>query len=225
MSSLIAVQDNLAAFNATLRRYLFLTQKSPDEVLERKGKDIGIKLFQGFYAKRWKGSRTGKGVAWKELKARSKEGEGIKLRPGIQADPAAPQTYMAYRKIRGAFGSVRKLLVPMKTSEYQKKVFAELRMRQSGIGVLGASFLWTRKLSNQERGTFYVRNKTGKALGSASHTPGEFEIIGDVAGQHDVSERYGVEAQALSNAREDMVKYFNEKHLENYKAAFGEAPK
>lgn len=229
MSATITVESNMKEFNALFARYLLFTSKLPGEALEHKGRDIGIKLYQGFSAHRWRGSRRGRGIAWRELKQRSKlrpaKGSGIRLRVGIKPSDVAPETHLVYRKLTGASGKSRKLLTQRKTSEHQKKVFAELSLRQGGIGVLGASFLWFRRRSNQQRGTFYVRNRTGRPLGYVDRGSDYFQIVGLVDGLAETDLRYQVVAGAIATAREDMVKYFNDRHLERYRRIFGEDPR
>jgi hypothetical protein len=227
MSATVTVESNMKEFNALFARYLLFTSKLPEEALEKKGRDISIKLYQGFYAHKWRGSRKGRGIAWRELKQRSKLNprKGIRLRPQSQPSPKAPDTHMVYRKVAGASGKTRKLLTVRKTSEHQKKVFSELSRRQGGIGFLAASFLWFRRRSNQQRGTFYIRNRTSRPLGYVDRGPGYFQIVGLVDGLAEVDLRYQVVAGAISTARDDMVKYFNDRHLERYRRIFGEDPR
>jgi hypothetical protein len=222
--SAFTIQHNIEKFSERLSVYMALSRKTPDEVLEKKGKDLGIRLYQGFRARRWKGSRkVGTGVAWRELRARSRQGRGVKVRAMREPSEKAPETYLAYRRLRGAAGTVRRLLVRQKTSVWQKRVFAELQARQRGIGVLAASFLWFRYRANNARGRYLVQNKTKRVLGWVEKGEGYLRIAGETEGLARTDARYQVVNTAIAEASADMVPYIERKYAEIFGKAFGGA--
>lgn len=223
-----SIQTNLEAFNSTLARYMAFTSKLPQEALEKKGRDLGIQIFKGFSERKWGGGgKRSKALARAELDARTARGEGTLVRSALLKEYTSKRATILHdrryakwsKNERGYLSSTRAAV-----SLWQSFVGREINLRQRGIGVLAASFLWFRKRSNQSKGTFYVRNKTGKPLGFAEVLDGSFRIVGETAGLSEVDARYGIVAGALSAARDDMVKYLKDRHAETYFKVFGEMP-
>ena len=96
----------------------------------------------------------------------------------------------------------------------------ELAARESGIGVLAASFLWYRKRSNNAMGTFLVPNRTGKPLGYVERTENAMRIVGETPGLGTVDAKYSVVVGAINTATADMVDYITRKERELFSQAF-----
>lgn len=219
MSS-IEVQHQFPQLQSALQHYIHLSNLTADEVLEKKGRDLGIRLYMGFRSARWRGSRRGQGgIAWREMRRRAKASQGIRLRPGLQPSPAAPATYVRRQRVKGARGGTRRAQVTVQTSEHQKKVYAELMLRQQGIGVLAASFLWVRRRTSKDRGTYFVRNKTGRVLGYVEKGDGSLRIVGVNDALSMVDERYGIVRTAVEEVTADTMQYVERKMSEAFDLA------
>lgn len=235
----IGIQHNFASFNSTLARYIQATSKSVEDVLEAKGRDLGIRLYRGFSAHRW-GRGSSRNLARAELAARRAKGQGTRVRPALLA---------IYKSERSAFNSSlrsvgqllrkartsgtadqisgkfeeRSLLRKLRSHLWRNIVGREVDTRQAGIGVLAASFLWFRKRSSQARGTYYQRNRTGQPLGYVHRAAGLFQIVGQTAGLTQVDARYGIVRGALDGAEKDMLVYLDRKARSNLAKLFGGA--
>lgn len=218
---MISTETNMAAFQSTLAEYMTLTKLTPDEVLEKKGRDLGIKLFEGFRA-----HKLGAGIARSELKSRTAAGEGTRVRGSLLAE------YLSKRaEVRGAIksfigpilGKDRLRQIKQKVKLWQSFVGREVRLRQRGAGVLAASFLWFRSRSNNAQGKFFVKNRTGRPLGYVEKGEGYLRIVGETEGLALVDSKYGIVAAAVDRARQDMVVYVNQKQSQLARALFKEA--
>lgn len=210
----IRTETNLAAFNVVLTRYMDATGKLPDEVLEKKGRDIGIKLFQGFSAHKFGGpGKKRAGLARAELAARTAAGDGTKVRASLMKEYFAKRGQLRAEST-GTLGNINR-----RVRLWQSIVGREIALRQRGIGVLAASFLWFRGRTSKARGTYYVRNKTGRALGSVEKGNGFLRILGYTEGLAGVDVRYGIVSRALNEARADMLIYVERKERELIRAA------
>lgn len=185
------LQRNLRAYAAVRNR------KSIQEILAQKGNDLRIKLFQGFWAQRWK--RGTKGGGFKLLNELSKAGKGILVRLMTLVSPWAG-------KIPATDKNGRALNI------WQKLVAQEMIRRQSGVGVLGVSFLrkrWAFKGATK----FLVENRTkgfGKAV-TFELKDGEFILSGFTPGLARVASRYGLITGALKNISADIEEYLDKK--------------
>jgi hypothetical protein len=222
------IETNLSAFNSTLARYLEFTSKLPSEALEHKGRDLGIKLYQGFSRRKWGGDgKKRAGLARAELATRTAQHVGTTVRRSLLKEYLGLRgRILADRRRAKQKGSISGQLTSIRKAVrlWQQFVGREISLRQRGIGVLAASFLWFRSRSSQARGTYYVRNNTGRPLGGVERTEGSFRIFGETAGLAEVDARYGIVAGALAIARDDMVTYLKERHAEGYFKLFGEMP-
>lgn len=233
----LGLQHNLASFNSTLARYIAATSKSVDEALEAKGRDLGIRLYRGFTAHRW-GRGRGKNIALAEQAARRAQGRGTRVRPSLlakyQSERAAFNSSLRSvgQRLRQARTSGtldqksgaledRALLRRLRSNLWRTIVGREISTRQSGIGVLAASFLWFRKRSSQAKGTYFVRNRAGNPLGYVHRAAGLFQIVGQTEGLTQVDARYGIVRTALQGAEQDMLVYLNQKAIANLRSAFG----
>ena len=234
---MISIETSLASFNAQLARYMELSKKLPNQILEKKGRDLGIKLFEGFREHQFGGNPKRKGIAAEELRQRSSQGRGIRVRPSLRKRYEQGREYLTYRVRSFGQGARRSLLLSdyreakrdgraarkRRSALWKKTVGMELAARESGIGVLAASFLWFRKRSNNSMGTFLVPNRTGKPLGYVERTENAMRIVGETEGLAATDAKYHVVAGAINTATADMVDYITRKERELFNMAFSNA--
>lgn len=238
---MITIETSLDAFNAQLARYMQLSKKLPDEILEKKGRDLGIKLFEGFREHQFGGNPKRKGIAAEELRQRSArgraKGNGIRVRPSLRKRYEQGREHLTYSVRSSGQVARRSLLLSdyreakregraarkRRSALWQKAVGMELAARESGIGVLAASFLWYRKRSNNARGTFMMPNRTGKPLGYVERTENAMRIVGETPGLGTVDAKYSVVVGAINTATADMVDYITRKERELFNMAFSNA--
>ena len=238
---MISIETSLASFNAQLARYMELSKKLPNQILEKKGRDLGIKLFEGFREHQFGGNPKRKGIAAEELRQRSArgraKGNGIRVRPSLRKRYEQGREHLTYSVRSFGQGARRSLLLSdyreakregraarkRRSALWQKAVGMELAARESGIGVLAASFLWFRKRSNNSMGTFLVPNRTGKPLGYVERTENAMRIVGETEGLAATDAKYQVVAGAINTATADMVDYITRKERELFNMAFSNA--
>ena len=213
----------LGRFEAALQRYAVVTLKSTEEILEKKGRDLGIKLYEEFRARQWGGAGKGRGrtLATAEAEQRYREGRGTRLRPAIKA---------AYLKERAALRHQKRALANTRARGRlrEKYLGRELAARGSGIGVLAASFLWYRNRTTRT-GIVQVPNRTGRPLGRVERGERSLRIVGlgniDKSGSTGigiVDTRYGLTARALARSEADIQVYLDRKARETAAKAFGD---
>ena len=231
----VNVESNIVEFQRAFKRYTELSSRAPEDLMEKKGRALGVALFQGFDAHKFGGAgKKQRGLARAQLAERSADGRGTKVRPSLLA---------AYKSERAAFGSSIRSLGQLARNEIRstqyKQLRAERRMmrkkraglwnrvvgleadaRQAGIGMLAASFLWYRKRQSQAKGTFTVPNRTGKPLGYVDRGEGYLRIVSEVDGIDVVDARYGIVQAALQRETADIAEYLNRKELELFGVAF-----
>ena len=234
---MISIETSLASFNAQLARYMELSKKLPNQILEKKGRDLGIKLFEGFREHQFGGNPKRKGIAAEELRQRSSQGRGIRVRPSLRKRYEQGREHLTYSVRSFGQGARRSLLLSdyreakrdgraarkRRSALWKKTVGMELAARESGIGVLAASFLWFRKRSNNSIGTFLVPNRTGKPLGYVERTENAMRIVGETEGLAATDAKYHVVAGAINTATADMVDYITRKERELFNMAFSNA--
>lgn len=234
---MITIETSLASFNAQLARYMELSKKLPNQILEKKGRDLGIKLFEGFREHQFGGNPKRKGIAAEELRQRSSQGRGIRVRPSLRKRYEQGREYLTYSVRSFGQAARRSLLLSdyreakregraarkRRSALWKKTVGMELAARESGIGVLAASFLWFRKRSNNSMGTFLVPNRTGKPLGYVERTENALRIVGETEGLAATDAKYHVVAGAINTATADMVDYITRKERELFNMAFSNA--
>lgn len=234
---MITIETSLASFNAQLARYMELSKKLPNQILEKKGRDLGIKLFEGFREHQFGGNPKRKGIAAEELRQRSSQGRGIRVRPSLRKRYEQGREYLTYSVRSFGQAARRSLLLSdyreakregraarkRRSALWKKTVGMELAARESGIGVLAASFLWFRKRSNNSMGTFLVPNRTGKPLGYVERTENAMRIVGETEGLAATDAKYHVVAGAINTATADMVDYITRKERELFNMAFSNA--
>lgn len=234
---MITIETSLASFNAQLARYMELSKKLPNQILEKKGRDLGIKLFEGFREHQFGGNPKRKGIAAEELRQRSSQGRGIRVRPSLRKRYEQGREHLTY-SVRSFGQSARRSLLlsdyreakregraarKRRSALWQKAVGMELAARESGIGVLAASFLWYRKRSNNSMGTFLVPNRTGKPLGYVERSENALRIVGETEGLAATDAKHQVVAGAINTATADMVDYITRKERELFNMAFSNA--
>lgn len=207
----LSIQSNLSQFNSALARYLAAHQgrKSVDDLMEKKGRDIGIRLYRGFSARKWGGAgQRPRDLARRELDARVVQGRGIRLRSAIMRDYLAARSTLRAKQQGKELTGAR---IEARTSLWRRFVGRELAARQRGIGVLAASFLWYRTRSSHARGTFYVRNRSRQVIGGVDRDENTFRIHADTPGLEVVNARHQIVATALADATADIEEYFRER--------------
>lgn len=207
------------------RAYDATNKRTTAELLAKKGRDLGIKLFEGFRAVQFGGDPKQRGIARSELAARAATGRGTKVREALM------QRYRSARRdltfsVR-SFGQGRRYATTAaeraearrdgraarqrRADLWRKIVGAEIALRQSGIGVLAASFLMFRNRSSQARGTYQTPNRTGRPLGSVTVTDDSMEIASYATGIGTVESRYGIVDRALNASADDMLVYLRDR--------------
>jgi len=222
----VAVSVDMARFNAALAQYMAKTSKTPAEVLEKKGRDLGIRLFNGFRDRKWGGVGKHPRLARAELAARTATGRGTRVRASLMAEYLSQRTALrsALKSFVGPKTDQQKVSdIKKKVSLWQSFVGKEIGLRQRGIGALAASFLWYRSRSNNAVGTYYVKNRNGVNIGFADRGDGYFRVVSDADGAALVDSRYGIVATALTGMADDMIQYLRERHGIIFQEAFKEA--
>lgn len=230
---MISIDTSLAQFNARFARYAELNKRMPDELLEKKGRALGIALFKGFREHQFGGAPKNKGIAAEEFRARAEKGEGIVVRESLRKRYEQGRDFLTF-SMRSAGQSARYATLKADRQEakrdgraarkrranlWQKAVSMELAARESGIGVLAASFLWFRKRSNNARGTFLVPNRTGKPLGYVERTENAFRIVGETEGLAATDAKHSVIVAAINSEMADLDAYIARKEMENREAS------
>ncbi len=229
----ITLQHDIDRFNSAFRSYLDFTSKQPQEALERKVGNIGLRLFKGFQEHQFGGVPRNRTVAQAELEARTSQGAGTKVRPALMNRYlAAREGLIAERRElrrqrksevkaeRSAFGSSFKgdtaasgaleANAARSRELWQATVESEVKARQSGVGELGAAFLWFRFRGKGEARRL-VANRAGRPIGIVTVGKGEAEIVGDVAGLTVVDGRYGIVSKAINDETDDTLEYIKKK--------------
>jgi hypothetical protein len=224
----LSVESNLAAFNAAFSEYVAYTSKQPQEALEHKLNNLGVALYKGFTAHEFGGVPRRKGVALGELAARTAEKRGTKVRAELlaqyeqQRDALRDESRQMKHDLASFNGSNKdwKGMASALVANGIKRIGAwhaivgkEIKLRQSGIGELGAAFLWYRNRGKGENQRL-VPNRHGQTMGSVTVEEGSATIVGSVAGLTTVDARYGVVAQALSDETDDTMDYIKRKQDE-----------
>lgn len=222
----VTLQSNIDRFNATFQRYVDAWTArgngTLDDALEKKGRDLGIKLFQGFRDRKWGGPGRHPGLARAELDVRAAEGRGIRVRSTLMREYLKARTLLRNFVGPQKRGGVARM-IRAKVRLWQSFVGRELGLRQSGIGVLAVSFLWYRSRKPQS-GVYYVKNRTRRPIGAVEKGDGFLRIIGDALGLSEVDARYGIVAKAISDSEADMLQYFRNIQIKaQFEAAMAQA--
>ena len=190
-------EKELKKLGIVLSAYLEVNKRERQSLIRKKGIDAGIKLHKGFKRQRWKG---GKSVAVREMRRRAKAGKGTKVRDRALS-LNAPNRSKKGRKLNW----------------WQKLVWQETFRRQSGIGVLGVSFLMRRYRKGILQGnpgariTKANRSRKNGIISTIQVSKDRFEITGFFPGTHTVSVRYGILSTAVREVTVDSLQYVKKK--------------
>lgn len=227
----VALQRWAQVFGAYAKR----NKRDVAELIAKKGRDLGIKLYEGFKGVQFGGDPKRRGIARAELDSRTASGRGTRVREALM------RRYQSARKDLGfsvrSFGQAARYAGDRaeraearrdaraarkrRAALWQKIVGAEVALRQSGIGVLAASFLMFRKakrwsISGGEyvgnRTREFTRNRTGQPLGSVSVSEDGIEIASYAKGIGQVEQRYGISSAALDASATDMLIYLRDRN-------------
>lgn len=179
------------------KEYVKVYKKSEDEILNKKGNDLRIQLFKGFWAQRWK--KGNKGGAFKLLKALVAAGKGVYVRLMRLVEPWASQ--LPDKTKSGKPLNIR-----------QKLVAQEMMRRQAGVGILGVSFLRKRWAYRKE--SRYLTTNSTRGFGKAvtfEKRDGEFIITGFTPGLARVAQKYGIINGAIRKVSADIETYLARK--------------
>jgi hypothetical protein len=232
----------LERFQTTLAKYIAGSSRTADEVLEVKGRDLGIKLFRAFRGRQWGGAGLKRNLAKAELARRTALGQGTRVRSRLLD---------AYHAARAKANSVLRSIGQITRADYFKgsidqrlrlnnqrhavraaranlwRLFVgrETALRQKGIGALAASFLWFRSRKNNQQGRFYVRNKYSNRppLGYVDKAPGSLRIVGQTPGLSTVDARYGIVSRALASSEIEMRDWMLQRTLKALNLVGGKA--
>lgn len=186
------------------------------EVLEKKGRDLSVQLYLATNARQWGGAgkikrKQGLVIATAEMRARAAMRIGTRLRPDLLKEYEQQARTLSRETRSGVSRRNRTVKSRDKLSLWQSYVGREIGLRAKGIGVLSVGWLWFRKRSSQSRGTFYVRNKTGRKLGWAHIGENSLWITNRQDGIAEVVERYGIVRQAENAVLKDIGIYMARK--------------
>jgi hypothetical protein len=211
----------LETLSENISKYALVSGLTISEILDKKGNDLRIQLFKGFWNQKFggKGAKK-KDIAFRELARRTKGGLGTLVR-------------LKFLDTQwGEAPSVGKTGRPL--SLWQKLVWQETMRRESGIGILGVSFLSKRfrfrkttdalsGLRTVERYSVANVSKTLGELVRISKDAESFTIHGMTPAMNEISERYGIKTAAINAVNADMRPYLDRKFEEAATAAFKKA--
>lgn len=219
------LETNIAAWNSAFADYVKFTSKTPQEALEHKVKALGIALWRGFTAHQFGGVPRNSGVAVAELAARTASGRGTKIRGSLLAEyqniknslnAKAKSIRQSLKNFGGTLDQWSGLQAATAANRnerigaWQSIVDREVHARQTGIGELGAAFLWYRNRGAGEA-RHLMLNRRGKTIGSVDVSDGVALIAGNVDGMTIVDQRYGVVNQAIADETDDTLKFVKER--------------
>jgi hypothetical protein len=220
----VTVREDIGRLNEELELYSKLSRLTAQQVVDKKGIDLNIKLFRGFWALRIKNGRNAwKGPMFDQAAAR---GWRTKLRKRVVEDEPYLSIYQfGYfsRRVKRKKGTGTK--TEKQRSRRGLLVAQELARRQRGAGLLGITFLQRRWRSNQAQGRFLAVNKS-RGLGtlammeSGPLEDGAFFRLRVFTPCIDtVGEGLGIFATAIRQVREDTTVYLVRKQMEALRKA------
>lgn len=202
MSAVLVDATELDRLNRRMAEYVKASKRTTSYLLDKKGNDLRIALFQEFKEAAWSKTKSNrKSIAFKEFAQRVQQGVGTLVR--------IKQVMPQYQIPTEAKGTGRKL------NWYQRAVMQELIRRTMGIGVLAASFLTKRyRFKGGERYTADVKLKNGQKAITIIKTDEAFQIDGFTPGMGRVAERRGILGKAMRKVSDDIDVYFAKKHAD-----------
>ena len=164
------------------------------------------------------------------------------MRPSLRKRYEQGREYLTYSVRSFGQGARRSLLLSdyreakrdgraarkRRSALWQKTVGMELAARESGIGVLAASFLWLRRgrgsrwsVSHNARvqtgSGALVLNRTGKPLGYTQVSAGMLRIVGETEGLAATDAKHSIVTGAISNVLADMETYISDHEKQSRK--------
>lgn len=170
MSAEVSIEHQLPRLNTALQLYVRATGKTVEDVLRKKGAQLGYALRQEF-----RGLMPVKGTVRSERLAALKAGEGVYIRPSVRKEMAekyqiAPAGGPAlFRKRAGRKAYAGFTLIKGKRMNLQAlAVQRELNVRESGRGFLAQSsrFSFARQMSDLDKAV----SRYGPVLAQAGFT-------------------------------------------------------
>lgn len=200
----------LSRLESNLRAYASVSKLTISEILGKKGNDLRIQLFRGFYEHKLGGKGAKKtNIAFAELKRRTRLGMGTLVR-------------LKYLSDKWTTGLPDRTKDGKPLSRWQRLVYQETERRTAGIGILGVSFLSKRFRYTNRDGKFLASNnsKTLGTLVTITKTDESYTIEAKTPGMEEVSARYGIRENALNKVSEDMEVYLSRKFGEGFARSF-----
>lgn len=222
------LESNIAQWNLAFGEYTKFTSKTPQEALEHKVNALGIALWKGFSGHQFGGKPRDRTVGEKELAARTANHRGTRIRATLMAEyekardglrrkaKALKQSLRGFGGTLDQWSGITSAIADnqeARISAWQSVIGREVHSRQSGIGQLGAAFLWYRRRGKGENRRL-VENRRGKTMGSVEVGEGVALIAGNVDGLNTVDARYGVVAQAIADETNDTLSYIKRRQEE-----------
>lgn len=190
--------SDLDRLNRNLKDYAKIRYKmTEDEILNKVGNDLRVKVFKEFWAKRWKPGKANVSTMARKMAA---GGKGFHVRTNQLVSHWDSRIPKETR--RGNPLNMR-----------QKLVAQELLRRRAGSGLFGVAFLRRRWRYKKERKYLAKNFHTGKIGDAASFRKrdGSFEIEGLKDGMGEVASRYGIENRALRATSANVEVYITRK--------------
>lgn len=202
------ITSTVEEFKAAFARYMEYTRKTPDEALEKKAKNINIRVAKYYQERQFGGLPRKKGIAKSEAMARFAAGQGILVRPSLMAEYRAAKAGMNGKDATGL---------------WQSYVMKEIAKRSQGVGFLGASFLAYRKRSEGQLGQVFAVNQGGRGIGfidkQKTLNGGKMTIASLADGSGTVNERYGIIAAAIADETFEFTQWMDAKDADNKRKA------
>jgi hypothetical protein len=223
------IQSNISEFMAAFARYERYTRKTPDAAMEQKAKNINIRVFDLFRDHEFGGYPRNKEIASEELKSRTGEHIGTRVRAKLLELYQNERQFTASSysgKIAALIGVdvVKRSKLARKfggalVKLWQSIVGREIGQRSAGTGFLAASFLAFKKRSAGEEGAVYVVNQAGGSIGYFLKTAELIEIASLAAGAVTVDQKYGIIAKAIADETAEFTAWMDAKDEANKQAA------
>jgi hypothetical protein len=226
----LAVRHNLDRLGGSLRRYIALSGKSPEEALSKQGGKFAYVL-----SRRLRGLSPAKGEVRRERLEALKSGEGVKVRPRVRE--AIKEKYHAATDIRSkklqivrgrkkAVGSIKRK--GRRINLQALMIARELAVRESGRGFLatGSKFPRTLKVHHAAISKFGVQISQAALAGNGDGATLSFdwsrsqsELSGSAASGLSKPRATAVTALALRDTADDIGVYLQRKDEENLRKA------
>ena len=221
--------EAFARWADVFRRYLATTSKRADEVVRKKGRDLGIRLYKGFEQHKWGGPGKHPGLAVSEQQARQSGGEGTHVRDRLMEIYRESRSALNF-DVRSAgqqrrsartsgtldeWGAARDLgdrKRALRRELWQKIVKAELGARQSSIGFQAAAFLMFRRRGG-ELVNAAMQSRSGEEIGAVRVGEASLEIESRVPHTAETAAEHRIVDDALAASAADMLEYLRGKEL------------